>query len=88
MNNSEIEALAAKMNVSSSDLLCLANSTIESMKSDKVDGIFMESDDEMQKDLSIVYAQHAVNKFQDFTSTYFTRDGAREAFSDTVLEAL
>lgn len=83
-----VENLAAQMGVHPADVLMLAQSVANSIEKDKADAAFIAASDEARGMIAGAYVPHAVRKFDQFVSTYLTRNGAQEAFAKAVLHAI
>ncbi|MFZ2172348.1 MAG: hypothetical protein WAW61_22270 [Methylococcaceae bacterium] len=84
MNEQIIKELADSMNVSVTDLMCLAKSVAISIKQDKAEQAMIE----MPIETTRAYVAHAVRKMNQFTSTYLTNGEARNLFNQNVLQIL
>jgi hypothetical protein len=75
-----INELAKEMNVTSSDVLCLAQSVANSLQEDKAVETFLAADIETRREMVEAYVIHAVKKFEKFQNKYLTNPEARRAF--------
>jgi hypothetical protein len=88
MNEQQIKELAESMNVSVTDLMCLANSVVNSIVKDGAKEAFLSMDETDRVEMSSAYIPVAVRKMNQFTSTYLTNPEARKVFKQNVLEVL
>lgn len=77
----QIKALAASMNVSESDVLCLAKSVANGITRDNADKAFIESDETFQREMTEAYVVDSVKKFERFQSKIMTDKEARDTFA-------
>lgn len=78
---SKIKALAASMNVSESDILCLAQSVANGIKRDKADVAFINMDCDLQREMTEAYVVDAVERFERFQMKLMTNKEARDTFA-------
>lgn len=84
MHQNKIKELAKSMGVSETDVLCLAQSVVNSIKQDGAADAFSNLSDADRVELTEGYIVHAVRKVKQFTSIYRVNSMARDAFNQTV----
>lgn len=84
-----VEALAYQMGVDAREVEMFARSICNSMGQDKIEGFFVSNaSDEERKELTVVYARHAVKKLQQFHTSYMTNQTVKALFNDMVFAQL
>lgn len=78
------QQLAQDLGVSLTDFMCFAQSVADSIEKDGMTKIFAESSAEERTDIAKLYAEEANKKFQQFVLTYFKKNGAKEAFINSL----
>jgi hypothetical protein len=80
-----VEELAKDMNVSASDVLCLAKSVVNSIVKDGAGNVFLTCTNDERKSLTESYIIHAVKKIEKFQTIFLTNPEAKEVFTRKVL---
>ena len=83
-----ITQLAQSMNVSETDLMCLAQSVANSIEQDKAANAFVNMSEEDQVKMTETYVVYANNKMQEFVTIYQLNNSARSAFQQKIFEDL
>lgn len=85
MNEQQIKELADSMNVSVTDLMCLAQSVVIGINQDGAKDSFLAMNDSDKVETTSAYVAHSVRKMNQFVSTYLTNPEARELVHTNVL---
>ena len=83
-----ITQLAQSMNVSETDLMCLAQSVANSIEQDKAAKSFVNMSEEDRVKMTEAYVVYANKKMQEFVTIYQLNTAARSSFSHKIFADL
>lgn len=83
-----IEQLATEMNVTTKDIMNLAQSVMNYLIQDEIGDTFLTMSQTQQVETIQAYVSHAVNKMKEFQISYMTNADVKSLFNDMVYGAI
>jgi galactose-1-phosphate uridylyltransferase len=81
----DTKKLAETLNVSETDLMCLAQSVANSIEKDGAADVALQNQDTFGVEIVKAYIPVAAKKYDTFVSTYLTNPDAANSFKQSVL---